>query len=263
MKTTLYRWLSALSLDLRATLRALARVPRHLRERRAFASRCDWPMETWPCLLDRDAEAAALGEYFWQDLHVARRIIEANPRRHIDVGSRIDGFIAHLACVRPVEVFDIRPLSAIVPNVRFRQWDLMARAPAQAAPEALETADGVSCLHTLEHVGLGRYGDPLDPAGWEVALARLASLVAPGGRLWLAVPVGRRRVAFNAHRVFDARDVRDVALRQGLHCDCIELLSATGAFEPIEDEAALVALARHEYALGLFTFERPGAAAGA
>jgi Caenorhabditis protein of unknown function, DUF268 len=251
MKTALYRLLGALALQPRQTLRAWFRLPRYLSERRAFQARSDWPIETWPCLLDRDAEASALGEYFWQDLHVARRIIAADPRRHIDVGSRIDGFIAHLACVRAVEVFDIRPLAAAVPNVRFRQWDLMA--PAAAG----EQADCVSCLHTLEHIGLGRYGDPIDPEGWKTAVAHLAALVSPGGRLWLAVPVGRRRVAFNAHRVFEAREVLAEVARHGLDRAEFGVLAASGEFEPVDDGAAFEALARRNYGLGLFVFERP------
>jgi hypothetical protein len=255
MKTALYRLLGALHLQPRDTLRGLARLPRYWAERRAFAAGGD-AIETWPCLFDRDAEAAHLGEYFWQDLHVARRIIAANPRRHIDVGSRIDGFIAHLACVRPVEVFDIRPLAARIPNVRFRRWDLMN--PGEGA----ETADCVSCLHTLEHVGLGRYGDPLAPEGWRTALAHLAALLAPGGRLWLAVPVGRARVAFNAHRVFDARVLCAEAEGRGLACAEFGVLGPQGEFEPVAGEAAWGALARREYGLGLFVFERPAPGGG-
>lgn len=260
MKTALYRLFGALALQPRQTLRALARLPRYLSDRRAFQARSDWPIETWPCLLDRDAEASALGEYFWQDLHVARRIIAANPQRHIDIGSRIDGFIAHLACVRAVEVFDIRPLAATIPNVRFRQWDLMASA---AAGGAREQADCVSCLHTLEHIGLGRYGDPIAPEGWKTAVAHLAALVAPGGRLWLAVPVGRRRVAFNAHRVFGARELIAEVARHGLATAEFGVLSAAGTFEPVDGGAAFEALARRDYGLGLFVFDRPATVAAA
>jgi hypothetical protein len=255
MKTALYRLFGALALQPRQTLRGLVRLPRYWSDRRAFAAGTDEPLQTWPCLLDRDAEASSLGEYFWQDLHVARRIIEAAPQRHVDVGSRIDGFIAHLACVRPVEVFDIRPLTATIPNVRFRQWDLMQPGPSD------EQADCVSCLHTLEHIGLGRYGDPVDAQGWKTALARLASLVAPGGRLWLAVPVGRRCVAFNAHRVFEAREVLAEAARHGLACAEFGVLAPAGHFERVEGDAAFEVLARRDYALGLFVLDRPAGVA--
>jgi len=246
------RVLAGFELHPRQTLGALAALPRFVRDYRGFWSRCDWERDLQPCLLDRDASAGSLGEYFWQDLLVARRIIESDPERHVDVGSRLDGFIAHLACVRPVEVYDIRPLTAAIPNVRFTQWDLTA--PGPAAPG--EQADCVSCLHTLEHVGLGRYGDPIDPEGWRRGLSRLASLVAPGGRLWLSVPVGRRRVVFNAHRVFDARELLDQARREDLVAVEFGVLEPGGCFAPLGGDAALDSLARREYALGLFVFAR-------
>lgn len=136
----------------------------------------NWKIKIYPVLLDKKQQSANLGEYFWQDLFVAKKIIEQNPNRHIDVGSRIDGFIAHLACVRQVEVFDIRPLTSEIENVEFTQFDITDPNPALNG-----AADCVSCLHTLEHIGLGRYGDKLDPDGWKKGLKSLVDLVAKGG----------------------------------------------------------------------------------
>ena len=68
------------------------------------------------------------------------------------------------------------------------------------------SVDSLSCLHTIEHVGLGRYGDPIDPEGWVVAVRELARILAPGGRLYLGTPIGRERVCFNSERVFLAED---------------------------------------------------------
>jgi hypothetical protein len=51
--------------------------------------------------------------------------------------------------------------------------------------------------------GLGRYGDPLDPDGDLKAIGELVRVLAPGGDLLVATPVGSPRVAFNAHRVYD------------------------------------------------------------
>ena len=78
---------------------------------RSLSQSQEWPISTYPILLDRFEQSSSLGEYFWQDLFVAKQIITSNPLRHVDVGSRIDGFIAHLLCTREVEVFDIRPLN--------------------------------------------------------------------------------------------------------------------------------------------------------
>ncbi|MBM4100538.1 MAG: DUF268 domain-containing protein [Planctomycetes bacterium] len=146
------------------------------------------------------------GAYFHQDLHVAQRIFLANPRRHIDVGSRIDGFVAHVASFRPIEIFDIRPATGTVPNVSVHQADL---SETERVPEAI--CDSLSCLHALEHFGLGRYGDSIDPVGHEHGLSSLIRMLEPGGTLYLSVPVGPQEVLFNCHRRFRASTIIDLA----------------------------------------------------
>jgi hypothetical protein len=70
-----------------------------------------------------------------------------------------------------------------------------------------QSVASLSCLHVVEHIGLGRYGDPLDPHGTRRACAELARVLAPGGYLYLSTPVGRERVCFNAHRIHDPRTI--------------------------------------------------------
>ncbi len=70
-----------------------------------------------------------------------------------------------------------------------------------------ECCDSVSCLHALEHFGLGRYGDPIDPLGHLKGFKNLVRMLQPGGRLYLSFPIGRSGVHFNAHRVFEATEV--------------------------------------------------------
>ncbi len=167
-----------------------------------------WPEgKLYPCLTDDlDESGTASGPYFHQDLYVAQKIFAANPRRHVDLASRVDGFVAHVASYREIEVIDIRPLNIRLPGVRFRQADLMA------LPEDLkECADSVSCLHALEHFGLGRYGDPLDADGYRKGFDSLAHMVEAGGRLYLSLPIGPQRYEFNAHRVFSIRTVIDMS----------------------------------------------------
>jgi hypothetical protein len=158
-----------------------------------------------PILTEWDEPAGSPGAYFYQDQLVARWIHEANPSRHVDVGSRLDGFIGSLSVFREVEVLDIRPQPLPVPNVRFHQLDLMRPLPA----EWIACTDSLSCLHTLEHFGLGRYGDPVDPDGHLKGLEQLKQMPAPGGRFYLSTPVGTPRIEFNAHRVFAPETVLD------------------------------------------------------
>jgi SAM-dependent methyltransferase len=141
------------------------------------------------------------GVYFHQDLYVAKKVFEAAPEDHLDVGSRTDGFVAHLASFRSVEVIDIRRLDSTVENISFIQCDFM-----QPLPEHLKGArSSVSCLHALEHFGLGRYGDPICPDGDLKGFENLYQLLKLGGTLYFSVPLGPQRVEFNAQRVYSLK----------------------------------------------------------
>lgn len=207
-----FAWPEAFGINPLSLLAGLRNLPGYLIDCFRFRSALrksdkSWPFLPRPCLHDRNAQSgAARGHYFHQDLLVARKVFQRNPRRHVDVGSRIDGFVAHVAAFREIEVFDIRPLDASIPNVTFRQFDIM-----KPAPEFRACCDSLSCLHTLEHFGLGRYGDPIDPEGHIRGFETLLQLLEPGGLLYLSVPIGKQRVEFNAHRVFDPATILAMA----------------------------------------------------
>lgn len=168
----------------------------------------EWPLgDAYPCLTDRyDVSGVAKGQYFHQDLYVAQQIFATHPERHVDVGSRVDGFVAHVAAFMPVEVVDIRELTTTAENISFTQRDLMV---ADAAFDGYATS--LSCLHTLEHFGLGRYGDPIDYFGYVKGFENLARMVAPGGRFYFSVPISRRqRIEFDAHRLFGVPHVLEL-----------------------------------------------------
>ena len=157
----------------------------------------------FPCYSDHRNKAGDLPKhYFQQDLYVARQIFLANPTRHIDVGSRIDGFVAHVAAFREIEVVDIRPMESIDENIKLLQLDIVDR---DSVPH--EICDSLSCLHTIEHIGLGRYGDTINPDGWLTALDNLLAMLKPGGVLYLSAPIGEGSVEFDAHRLFLISDL--------------------------------------------------------
>jgi len=125
----------------------------------------------------KDVAGVAKGHYFHQDLLVASFISKENPSRHIDVGSRIDGFVAHVASFRQIEIIDVRELGDIGHSqVSFLQRDMMV-----SDPKFNEITDSLSCLHTIEHFGLGRYGDPIDPDGYLRGFQNLVDMLKPGG----------------------------------------------------------------------------------
>jgi hypothetical protein len=155
--------------------------------------------KSYPCLTDRlDKSGVAKGHYFHQDLLVAHLVYKSNPVRHMDVGSRVDGFVAHVAVFREIEVFDIRPIASNARNIIFHQKDI-----TQWDDTLYGCTDSLSCLHTLEHFGLGRYGDRVDYNGHRSGFRNLAKMVSPGGKFYFSVPIGRaQRIEFDAHRVF-------------------------------------------------------------
>ena len=154
------------------------------------------------CLEDKLSDSGtATGHYFHQDLFVARCIYNARPKLHVDIGSRVDGFVAHVAVYRPIEVMDIRPLKNHIKNIRFIQANLMRDIP----PYLVEYCDSISCLHALEHFGLGRYGDPIQHDGYLNGLDNLRRILKKGGKFYFSVPIGPQRIEFNAHRVFSVK----------------------------------------------------------
>ena len=168
--------------------------------KKQLQGRTDFPVRSfYPALFDRYAESGHLVKhYFQQDLFVAQQVYKNAPVRHVDIGSRIDGFVAHVATFRPIEILDIRPLHQPIPNVSFRQADLIA-----LPPDLLEYTDSISALHAIEHFGLGRYGDPIDADGHLKALSNIHRILKPGGRFYFSVPIGPQGIVYNAHRVFD------------------------------------------------------------
>ena len=185
--------------------RAIRYLPKYFSDRAAFKKAGGRITNTYPVFDDLIQQAgSARGHYFHQDLLVAAFINKANPARHIDIGSRIDGFVAHVASFREIEVIDIRPLTDVGhANIKFLQADLMAE---NTDVEAI--ADSVSCLHALEHFGLGRYGDPIDPQGHIKAFRNLCKMLKPNGTLYLGFPIGKENsVFFNAHRSFHPREL--------------------------------------------------------
>ncbi len=152
----------------------------------------------------QEQAGSASGHYFHQDLLVASFIHNIAPERHIDIASRIDGFVAHVAAFRPIEVMDVRELDdSGHENIKFVKADLM-----QATELTVPITDSISCLHAIEHFGLGRYGDPVDVNGHHRGFKNIINMLRPAGRLYISFPIGKsNEVHFNAHRVFHPMDI--------------------------------------------------------
>lgn len=175
----------------------------------------------YPCLTDRFNEAGVTGLYFWQDLWAARLIAANRPKEHFDIGSRIDGFIAHLSCfMENIHLIDIRPFELNIPNVDFLQADATEMAGIDDG-----SIQSLSALCSLEHFGLGRYGDPIDPEACFKAMRNMERVLSKGGHAYISVPVGFERLEFNAFRVFYAKTIRQMFP----HCELVEYSTTEGS----------------------------------
>jgi SAM-dependent methyltransferase len=227
----LYPWVLAFGFDPFVLKRAVKGIRQTYRDyQRLSVQNSQSPQKykisfSYPVLGDRfETGGLASGHYFHQDLLVAQKIYQRNPIRHVDVASRVDGFVAHVATFRSIEIFDIRPIYVKTTNITFRQFDI-----TNPQEELKSYCDSLFCLHALEHFGLGRYGDPVSVHGHLVAFDNLIKILQPGGYLYLSVPIGPQRIEFNAHRVFAIGTIL------GLAVDKMELID----FSYVDDQGDL------------------------
>lgn len=146
-------------------------------------------------LLDRTARTPFDRHYTYHPAWAARVLARTRPALHVDISSTLH-FSAIVSAFVPVQFYDYRPADLSMNNLSSHFADLLALPFADASVES------ISCMHTVEHVGLGRYGDPIDPDGDLKAIAELKRVLAPGGSLLFVTPVGRPRLVFNAHRIY-------------------------------------------------------------
>lgn len=221
-----------------------ARRYRHLNQTETFRIR---PSEVYYTTYERfDRAGVADGHYFWQDLWAARRVFATGIEHHVDVGSRIDGFIGHVLPFCEVTYVDLRPLNIDIEGLTFKQGSIVS------LPFGDATLPSLSSLHVIEHIGLGRYGDPVDPDGYRRAAQELTRVLALGGTLLLGTPVGREHLCFDAHRVFDPETIEKAFT--GLTLEEFALINDKG--DGIIPHATFEQARSCEYGCGLFVFRK-------
>jgi SAM-dependent methyltransferase len=202
-------------------------------------------LDAHPCLSERTRVSSFDSHYFHLNIWAAKRIFASGAAVHVDVGSRVD-FVGFLSCFKKVIHVDIRPLEAQVVNLECRKGNIL-NLPFEDASVA-----SLSCLHVAEHIGLGRYGDNLDPRGTEKAARELSRILAEGGDLFFAVPVGKPRTCFNAHRIHSTEQIlkyfNGLLLKEFSGVDDNALYQENLSTEHLND---------FTYACGFFWFKKP------
>jgi hypothetical protein len=182
--------------------------------------------DSYPCLEDKIPFTPFDPHYFYQAAWLAGRLKNYMPDKHVDVGSSV-GMVSILCAFIPVIFVDHRPLKVDIKGL------LSVAGDALALPFASSTIGSLSCLHVIEHIGLGRYGDPINPAGSYLAAKELSRVLAVGGKLFLSLPVGHERIHFNAHRVFSPASVS--AMFGNLKIEQFHLIDDGGHYIPHAD----------------------------
>jgi SAM-dependent methyltransferase len=140
--------------------------------------------------------------YLYHPAWAARVLARTRPDRHVDISS-ILSFSAIVSAFIPVDFYEYRAACVTLNNFQSGKADLLR------LPFSDKSLRSVSCMHVIEHIGLGRYGEALDPDGDLKAIRELVRVLAAGGNLLVVVPVGRPRIQFNAHRIYDFAEFRD------------------------------------------------------
>lgn len=208
-------------------------------------------LDLYPCLFDKTCITQIDAQYVYQGNWALTRIVLTRPPMHVEIGSSV-GYVAMLAGIVKVAFVDIRPVKLALSQYSELSGSIVT------LPFLNNSVPSIACLHVIEHVGLGRYGDQIDPLGPEKAFLEIARVLKPGGYAYVSVPVGRPRVAFNGLRVFSASEI--MCLLNGLKLIEMDLVDMRGV---MRKNVALNTLdvpelvSGSDFGLGLFMFQKP------
>lgn len=115
--------------------------------------------------------------------------------------------------------------------------------------------DTVTCVSTIEHIGIGHYGDPSGKDGDKAAIKELRRVLKPGGKLLLTTPFGK--AADDWQRVYDLPRIQ--ALLSGFEVVSMKVLSKKGHswVEVAPEEAAAIDSARVTHAVVMTVARKP------
>lgn len=196
-----------------------------------------------PQLYDRTGHTGFDRHYVYHTAWAARKVAEIKPESHVDISSSLH-FSTLVSAFVPVRFYDYRPADIHLSNLTSDRSDLMQ------LPFITDSVCSLSCMHVVEHVGLGRYGDPVDPRGDLKAIDELKRVLAPGGSLLFVAPIGRPKIQFNAHRIYSYEQVMEYFA--GLQLREFAFIPEKGG--AMEFGVSARRVAQEDYACGCFWF---------
>lgn len=201
----------------------------------------------FPQIFDKTKLTGFDRHYVYHTAWAARKVAQITPLKHVDIASSLY-FPGIVSAFIPVDFYDYRPAPLHLSNLGTNHADLTQ------LHFATDSIPSLSCLHTIEHIGLGRYGDPINPDGDIKACQELARVLAPGGSLLFVTPVGNEAmIQFNAHRIYTYEQV--LALFPTLKLEEFSFIKERGT-EGIYENANPAELQNETYACGCFWFKK-------
>ena len=186
--------------------------------------------------------------YTYHPAWAARRLFVIKPEVHYDISSAIFFSVITSAFI-PIKFFDFRP-----PSIKLNNLDC-GFADLTCLPFADNSIHSLSCMHVIEHIGLGRYGDPINPLGDVLALKELKRVLAERGHLLLVLPIGKRKVIFNAHRIYSYAQIMNEFL-DGWDVIDYMLIPDNAEIEGIIESANEEISDKQNYGCGCFHFQK-------
>jgi len=200
------------------------------------------PRDFYPCIMDKTIKTNFDAHYIYHTAWAARKVKAIKPMRHTDISSALY-FSGIVSAFVPVDFYDYRPADLNLSGLNSAVADLTKLFFAD------NSLNSLSCLHTVEHIGLGRYGDTIDPAGDLKAIKELKRVLAPGGSLLFVVPVGTPKIQYNAHRIYSYEMIKEYF--KELTLQEFSLIDDTGRFIENADPELVKS---QKYACGCFWF---------
>lgn len=181
----------------------LGRLPLFIRDyvrfkKQTFSHKKRFTLRTrdlYPCIEDRSKTHAFDAHYIYHPAWASRIIAETRPRKHVDISSSLS-FVTIASAFVPIDFYDYRPADIRISNFKPQHADI------NNLPFGSYSVKSISCMHVIEHIGLGRYGDVIDYDGDLKAIRELKRVVEFGGDLLIVVPIGKARIEYNAHRIY-------------------------------------------------------------
>lgn len=239
----------ALVVQIKLLIKQLIKVPQFIQQKNLLSANQIKPRfrigKDYPCLLDNTTTTGFDAHYLYHVAWACRKIVENNPEKHIDISSSLN-FCTTISSFVQTDFYDFRPANITLPNLFCGQANLLK------LPFADNSITSLSCMHVIEHIGLGRYGDALDYDGDLKSIRELKRVLNHEGLLYFVVPICfQPEIEFNAHRKYSFSQIKNMFS----DFDLVEhsLITDSGIFivDPVENDYA-----QQSYGCGCFIFRK-------